>query len=141
MPSSGLPAVAAAAAVAAMVHFMKGGLRVVLVVGLVVALGAFFTGPSRAAVQTRSGLKSGTDWIRNYGERRGVSTGPVGQWTYEHRRGLRIGAVALAALILVFWGAPTVLVVIILVILLLIVLGLIELIGRPPARPEAAPQA
>jgi hypothetical protein len=141
VPSSVLPADAAAAAFDAMVHFIKVGLRVVLVVGLVVAIGAFFTGPSRAAVQTRSALKSGTDWIRNYGERRGVSTGPVGLWTYEHRRGLRIGAVALAAVILVFWGQPTVLVVIVLVILLLIALGLIELIGRPPAQPEAAPQA
>jgi len=40
-------------------------------------------------------------------------------------------------LIFVFWGTPTVLVVIVLVILLLVVLALIELIGRPPA--SAAP--
>jgi len=46
--------------------------------------------------------------------------------------GLRIGAVALAALIFISWGEPTVLFVIVLVILLVIVLGLIELIGRPP---------
>jgi len=70
-----------------------------------------------------------------------VSTGPAGQWTYLHRRGLRTGAVALFALIFVFWGQPTVLVVVVLVILLLIVLGLIELIGRPPAHPETAHQA
>jgi hypothetical protein len=48
--------------------------------------------------------------------------------------------VALAAVIFVFWGQPTVLFVIVLVVLLLIVLGLIELIGRPPAQPEAAQQ-
>ena len=83
-------------------------------------------------------MKSGADWIRHYGERRGVSTGPVGQWTYLHRKSLRIGAVALFALIFVFWGEPTALVVIVLVILLLIVLGLIELIGRPIAEPETA---
>ena len=47
---------------------------------------------------------------------------------------------ALAALVLVFWGEPTVLFVIVLVTLLLIVLGLIELIGRPPARPQIAEQ-
>jgi hypothetical protein len=69
-----------------------------------------------------------------------MSTGPVGQWTYTHRKGLRIGAVALAALIFVFWGEPTVLVVILIVVLLLVVLGLIELIGRPPAHPELADQ-
>ncbi len=50
---------------------------------------------------------------------------------------LRIGAVALAALTFVFWGQPTAAV----AILLLIVLGLIEVIGRPPARPSPAPHA
>jgi hypothetical protein len=136
VPSSTLPSDAAAAGYDALVHFLRVTLRVVLVVGLVVAIGAFFTGPSRAAVQTRSWLRSGPEWIRHYGERRGLSTGPAGQWTYLHRRGLRIGAVALFALIFVFWGQPTVLVVVVLVILLVVVLGLIELIGSPVAEPE-----
>ena len=141
VPSSTLPSDAAAAAFDAMVHFIKVGLRVVLLVGLVVAIGAFFTGPSHTAVQTRSALASGIDWIRHFGERKGVSTGPTGQWTYAHRRGLRIGAVALAALIFVFVGEPTVLLVVVMVILLLVVLGLIELIGTPPVTPEAAGHA
>jgi hypothetical protein len=141
VPASTLPADAAAAAYDALVHFLRESLRVVLAVGLVVAIAAFFTGPARTAVATRAGIKSGLESIRNFGERRGVSTGPVGQWTYRHRRGLRIGAVALFALIFVFWGQPTALVVILLVILLLVVLGLIELIGRPPAEPKTAAPA
>ncbi len=141
VPSSVLPADAAASVFDAFVHFIKQGLRVVLAVGLVVAIGAYFTGPSHTAVQTRSALTSGIDWIRHYGERRGVSTGPFGQWTYLHRRSLRVGAVALFALIFVFWAQPTALVVIVIVIVLLVVLGLIELIGRPPAEPHAAGQA
>ncbi|HLM87625.1 MAG TPA: hypothetical protein VK284_01160 [Streptosporangiaceae bacterium] len=141
VPSSVLPPDAAAAAFDAMVHFIKEGLRAVLALGLVVAIGAYFTGPSRAAIATRSGIKSGIEWIRHYGERRGVSTGPVGEWTYLHRNILRIGAVALFAIILVFWGEPTALLVIVLVILLLVVLGLIELIGRPPAEPKTAAPA
>ncbi len=140
VPSNVLPTDAAAAVFDAFVHFIKQSLRVVLAVGLVVAIGAFFTGPSHTAVRTRSALTSGMDWIRHYGERRGVSTGPVGQWTYLHRRSLRIGAVALFALIFVFWAQPTALVVILLVILLLVILGLIELIGRPPAAPQTAAQ-
>jgi hypothetical protein len=47
--------------------------------------------------------------------------------------------VALAALIFVFWGQPTAAVVIVIAVLLLIVLGLIEVIGRPPAQPSPAP--
>jgi hypothetical protein len=141
VPPSVLPGDAAAAAFDAMVYFIKVGLRVVLAVALVVAIGAFITGPSHAAIQARSVLKSGVGWVRNFGERRGVSTGPVGEWTYAHRRGLRIGAVALFALIFVFWGHPTGVVVIVLVVLLLLVLGVIELIGRPPAEPGTAAQA
>ena len=140
VPSSVLPSDAAAAAYDTLIHFIKIGLRVVLTVGLVVAIGAFFTGPSRTAVQTRSGLKSGMDRIRNFGERRGVSAGPAGQWTYQHRRVLRIAAVAVVGVILVFWGQPTVVVVIVLVIVLLVLLGLIELIGRPAAEPGTAAQ-
>jgi hypothetical protein len=79
-------------------------------------------------------------WIRRGGERAGVTTGPVGRWTYAHRKGLRVGALSLAALIFVFWGRPTSLVVILITMLLLVVLGLIELVGRPPARPRIAGQ-
>jgi hypothetical protein len=78
--------------------------------------------------------------IRNFGERRGVSAGPVGRWTYLHRRILRVSAVALVGLIFVFWGQPTAVVVIVLVVVLLVLLGLIELIGRPAAVPETAGQ-
>jgi hypothetical protein len=107
-------------------------------VGLVIAAGAFLTGPSVSAVRTRQAFTSGLAWVRRGGEHAGVRTGPVGTWTYAHRKGLRISAVALAALIFVFWGQPSAALVITLVVLLLVVLGLIELIGsRPPAQPAA----
>src|SRR5438034_413740 len=116
------------------------GLRVLLVVGLIVAIAAFFSGPSVTAVRTRGAVKSGFNWVRARGERAGVSTGPVGQWTYTHRRALRIAAVAIAALVFVFWGQPTWVTALVIAIVLLLVLGVIELIGRPPAQPEVAGQ-
>jgi len=140
VPQSALPSDAAAALFDTFVRFIKEGLRVLLVLGLVVAAGAFLTGPSVTAVKTRAAFGSGLDWVRRTGEHAGVSTGPVGTWTYAHRTALRVSAVALIALIFVFWGQPTAAVVIVLVILLLVILGLIELIGRPPARPEPAGQ-
>jgi hypothetical protein len=140
VPSSVLPSDAAAAMFDTFVRFIKEALRTLLVLGLVVAAAAFITGPSVTAVRTRAAFASGFAWIRHGGERAGVSTGPVGQWTYAHRRGLRISAVALAAVLFVFWGRPTALVVILLAVLLLVVLGLIELIGRPPARPATTGQ-
>jgi hypothetical protein len=140
IPNSALPSDAAAVIFDTFVRFIRVALRTLLVVGLVVAGAAFLTGPSATAISIRKGLKSGLGWIRQRGERAGVSTGPVGTWTYAHRKGLRIGTVALAALLFVFWGRPTALVVILIAILLLVVLGLIELIGRPPAKPATAEQ-
>ena len=140
IPNSALPSDAAAVIFDTFVRFIRAALRTLLVVGLVVAAAAFLTGPSATAISIRKGLKAGMDWIRQRGEHAGVTTGPVGTWTYAHRKGLRIGAVALAALLFVFWGRPTALVVILIAILLLVVLGLIELIGRPPAKPATAEQ-
>jgi hypothetical protein len=140
VPASLLPADAAAAMFDTLVRFIREGLRLLLVIGLVVAAGAFLTGPSVTAVRTRHGIVSALSWVRSSGERAGLHTGPAGRWTYAHRRGLRITAVALAAVVFVFWGEPSAAVVITIVVLLLVVLGLIELIGRPPSSPQPAGQ-
>jgi hypothetical protein len=140
VPNSVLPSDAAADIFDIYVRFIRSALRTLLLLGLVVAIGAFLTGPSATAVRTRGAFTSGFVWIRKAGEREGVSTGPVGRWTYAHRTALRVSAVGLAAILFVFWGRPTALVVILLAVLLLVVLGLIELIGRPPVKPEIASQ-
>jgi hypothetical protein len=141
VPSGTLPSDAAAAAFDTLVRFIRLALRALLLVGLVVAAGAFLSGPSVSAVRIRSSFAAGFGWIRRRAEHLGVSTGPVGYWTYAHRRGLRIGVVALAGVIFVFLGPPTAAAVIVIVVLLLVALGLIELIGRPPAPSVPAQRA
>ena len=141
VPSTVLPSDAAAVLYDTLVRFIKDGLRILLVVGLIVAIAAFFTGPSVTAVRTRQGLSKGLGWLRGRGERAGLDTGPVGSWTYQHRTALRISAVALFAIIFVFLSTPSAASAIILAILLLVVLGLIELIGRPPAQSPAQAHA
>jgi hypothetical protein len=136
VPPSALPADAAAALFDTLVRFIKEGLRTILVLGLVVAAGAFLVGPSVTAVKTRAAFASALGWVRAEGEHAGLRTGPVGTWTYTHKTALRISAVALAALIFVFWGQPTAGVVIGITIMLLVALGLIELIGRPVSQPK-----
>jgi hypothetical protein len=138
---AGASAPAASDAYDILVRVLRQWLRVLLVVGLIVAIGAFFTGPSATAVKTRGALKAGLGWVRGSGEKAGLRTGPVGTWTYAHRKVLRVSAVALAALIFVFWGQPTGLVAAVIAIILLVVLGLIELIGRPPVVAPATPAA
>lgn len=137
VPANVLPHDAAAVLYDTIVRFLRLGLRAVLVLGLVLAIGAFLTGQSVTAVRTRQGLAHGIGWLRGSAEQAGLRTGPVGTWVYEHKRALRIGAVAVAGLALVFWGRPTGKVIILLAVLLLVVLALIEFLGRPPARAGA----
>ena len=106
VPNDVLPADAAAALFDTLVRFIKEGLRTILVVGLVVAAGAFLTGPSVTAVRIRRAFSSGLGWVRQSGEHAGLRTGPVGTWTYAHRKGLRICAVSLAALRVRVLGTP-----------------------------------
>jgi hypothetical protein len=83
----------------------------------------------------RQGLAGGLDWLRGSAEHAGLRTGPAGIWAYANKKALRIGAVVLASLALVFWSRPTGKVVLILAGLLLVALALIELLGWPPERP------
>ena len=134
VPAQVLPHDAAAVLYDTLVRFLRAGLRTVLVVGLVVAVGAFLTGQSVTAVRTRQSLAHALGWLRGSAEQAGLRTGPVGTWVYANKKALRIGAVALASLALVFWSQPTGKVVILLAVLLLVALALIELLGRPPVR-------
>jgi hypothetical protein len=139
VPSSALPSDAAGAAYDTLIRFVREALRALLVVGLIVAAGAFLTGPSAAAVSTRRTIGKGIGWVRDLGGRHGVTAGPVGEWTATHKTVLRVGCVALAALVFIFVGQPTVGLVILLVVLLLVALGIIELLGgRAPEQQAAA---
>jgi hypothetical protein len=138
VPATVLPHDAAAVLYDTIVRFLRLGLRTILVLALVVAAGAFLTGRSVTAVRTREGVGRAIGWLQG---RAGFSTGPVGAWVYANKRALRIGAVTLAALVLVFWDRPTGKVVLGLTLALLVVLAIIEFLGRRPgpAAVEAAP--
>ena len=140
VPASVLPHDAAAVLYDTIVRFLRLGLRTVLALGLVVATGAFLSGQSTTAVRTRQGLSNAIGWLAGGAERAGFSTGPVGSWVYANKKALRIGAVALAALALVFWTRPTGKVVLGLTLALLVVLALIEFLGRRPAVEAATGQ-
>jgi hypothetical protein len=141
VPPTVLPPDAAAVLYDTLIGFVREGLRVLLVIGLVVAAGAFLAGPSSAAVATRRGVGSGIGWLRARGDRAGLHAGPVSGWTFAHKRLLRVAAVAVAGLIFVFWGQPSVALVIWLAVLLLVALGVIELLGGRPPRPAGVPDA
>jgi hypothetical protein len=131
VPSNLLPHDAAAILYDTIVRFLRAGLRTVFVLGLVVAAGAFLTGQSATATRARQGLAGAIGWLQRGAEGAGLRTGPVGTWVQANKRVLRIGAVALASLALVFWTRPTGKVVIGLALALLVVLAVIEFLARP----------
>jgi hypothetical protein len=139
VPAAVLPHDAAAVLYDTVVAYLRLGLRTILVLALVVAGGAFVTGQSATAVRTRQSMAAGIGWLRGGAEHAGWRTGPVGTWVSANKRVLQIGAVALAALALVFWGQPTGKTVLLLAVLLLVALALIEFLAQPPQRTLVAP--
>jgi hypothetical protein len=131
LPATVLPHDAAAVLYDTIVRFLRAGLRTIFVLALVVAAGAFLTGQSITAARTRQSLAGAMGWLRRGAEGAGLRTGPVGTWVHDNRRLLRIGAVVLASLALVFWDRPTGKVVIGLALVLLVVLAAIEFLARP----------
>jgi hypothetical protein len=129
VPATG--AQAAAASFDIIMGSLRTSGRVVLVLALVVALGAFLAGSSASAIGARHRAKNLLGRIRG-----GPSaTGPVGIWARAHVRGLRIGAVALAALLFMFLPQPTGAAILVIAAGLLLVLAVIEFLARPGQAP------
>jgi hypothetical protein len=139
VPAAVLPHDAAAVLYDTLVAYLRLGLRTILVLALVIAAAAFLTGQSATAVRTRQRLTVGIGRLRGGDEHAGWRTGPVGTWVYANKTLLRIAAVTLAALALVFWGQPTGKTILLLAGLLLVALALIEFLGQPPQRTVVAP--
>jgi hypothetical protein len=129
---SNFPHDAASAFYDTLVHYLRLGLRAIAAVALLVAAGAFLTGPSRAAVAVRGWFGSGVGWFQ--GET-GVGATQMGRWVGRNKRPLRIGAILLPVIIFMLWSTPTVTVLVVLVVLALLALLAIELVGRAPSPP------
>ena len=129
-------AAAAASAFDIVVGSLRASGRLVLVLALVVALGAFLAGPSATAIGLRRRARAALGGIRE-----GRSTGPVGVWVGAHVRVLRTGAVALAALVFVFLSNPTGVTILVLAAVLLVALAVIEFLARPGSAATVPPPA
>ena len=121
---------AAAAAFDILVRFLRNGIRIIAALGLIVALAAFLSGPSRPAVWIREGAKSLIGGAGRKADQAGWKPGPVGTWVAAHKVGLRVTGVAVAFLVLFIWSSPRPLTLLVLALLLLVYLAAIELVGR-----------
>lgn len=129
---SELPEDAAAAAFDTIVEFLRQGLRLVLAVGVVLALAALLAGPSRPAVALRGAVRG----LGGKAAGAGYDLGPVAHRVAHHRRGLEVTVAAVGALVLVAQDQPTGETVLTIAIVCLAAVALIELVAA--ARPAAA---
>ncbi|WP_350284054.1 hypothetical protein [Streptomyces graminofaciens] len=138
LPPQLLSEAAAAAVFDRLLHFLKVGLRTVIVLGVVVALGAYFVGPGRVPRAVRGGADRSADSVARWADTHGVRTGRAGTWTEANRKWLTLGVVLLLALLFALWNDPTAATVLLLVVVLLAVLAVIALLAADGRR--AAPE-
>ncbi len=127
-----LPEDAAAAAFDTLLAFLRDGMRVVLAVGLVVALGAALAGPARPAVALREGVRG---LGRKAGDA-GYDVGPVARWVAASRRVLESVIAGGGVLVLVLHDEPTARTVVTIAVVCLVLVALVELVAAG-ARVEA----
>jgi hypothetical protein len=123
-----------------LVRFLWAAVRMVIALGVVVALGAWLSGRGRWALRVRKVWESAIAAVR---EAAGIrSTGAVGAWVHRHRTFLQWCVVAVAAVVLAVWSYPTGLVIILIAVVTVAALAVVEFVddGRRP-RPPAAPPA
>jgi hypothetical protein len=113
------------------VRFLRDGLRVICIAALLLALLAWLLGPTPGAVGTR-------DWIRSAITTAGtaIDASRVTQVARRHRAALRILAVGIGALAVLFWNSPTTAVVLAIAAVVALAWGLIEVLrsGAPHDR-------
>ncbi len=131
-----LPTDAASAFYEVLVHYLRLGVRIVAGVALLVAAGAWLTGPYKSAVAVRGWFGSRAEWVQ--GET-GVAATPFGHWVAANKRGLRIGAILLPASIFLLWNSPSLTVLIVLISITVLLLLTVEVIGRAPPSEYGTP--
>jgi hypothetical protein len=130
---------AAAAAFDILVRYLRNGIRVIAALGIIVALAAFLSGPSRLAVRIREGARGLIGGAGRKADDAGWKPGPVGTWVAAHKVGLRILGVAVAFLVVFVLTSPRPLTLLVLALLLLVYVAAIEFVGRTAEVADGTP--
>ncbi|MGW3210519.1 hypothetical protein [Streptomyces sp. NPDC001135] len=120
---------AAAAVFDTLLRFLRVSLRTAVVLGVVIALGAYLVGPGRLPVAVRGYSDHTADSAARWAAAHHISTGRVGAWVLVYRRAATLLALLIIALVFALWNHPTVLTVLLLVLVLLGVLALLALLA------------
>ncbi|MCX4985544.1 hypothetical protein [Streptomyces sp. NBC_00572] len=129
---------AAAAIFDTLLRFLRVSIRTAIVLGILVALGAYLSGAGRMPRAVRGAADRTADSAARWGGAHGMHTGKVGTWVNTYRRWLTIGVLLILALVFAFWNHPTVLTVLLLVLILLAVLAVLALLAATGRNAEPA---
>jgi hypothetical protein len=121
---------AASAVFDILVRNLRYGLITLGVVGIIVALVAYFVGPSAPAVKARSLATAGVAGVRRRAGDAGYPPNSFEVFVGRHRHGLELGVAGLAVLALVVWHAPGIGAVLFLAVVALALVGFIEFLAR-----------
>ncbi|MEW1550166.1 hypothetical protein [Streptomyces tsukubensis] len=130
-PSASQPA--AGAVYDALVRLMRTTIRMVVVLGIVIALAAWLTGPGRRAALVRQLWHSGIRSVRSTADHYGMRTGPVGPWIHRYRRWIVWALVAVALVVYLVWSYPTAWVVVGIALALLLAFAIVDFLDEDPA--------
>ncbi|WP_215909511.1 hypothetical protein [Streptacidiphilus fuscans] len=139
----GVNAGAAGSVYDALIHFLRVTVRAVGALAVLVALGAFFIGPSRTATFIRAACSTGIGGVRQAADQIGFRAGPVEPFVRRWKRWIGIAILLITAVVFVFWDHPTGLVVFWFALVVLAAFGIREFLAPGPGLAElrgTAPQ-
>lgn len=103
----------------------------VLVLAIVVAIVAWYSGPFGVPRRLRGFFGSGVAWVRQSAEKHGITTGRVGEWIYAQRVLLRSAVAVIAAVVVLFVRPLTPSLIIWTLVIAAVVIAILELVQRP----------
>ncbi|MFI8389420.1 hypothetical protein [Streptomyces sp. NPDC085540] len=119
----------------AMIRLLRTTIRMVVVLGIVIALAAWLSGPGKYATAARQIWHSGIVATRATADRLGLRTGPVGPFIRRHRSWFTWGLVAIAVIVYVLWSYPTGWVVVGIALALLFALAVTDFLAEDTTAP------
>ncbi|MEU0214912.1 hypothetical protein ABZ281_07190 [Streptomyces sp. NPDC006265] len=125
----------------ALVKFLRAGVRALAAVALFTAAGAFLAGPSRVAVLTRTGCRSGIGGLRDVATSAGLRLGAVGRFVHRFKRSIGAAVLVVAAVVLFTWNYPTTAVVVWTAVITLVAFAIREFLDAPATSADTGPPA
>lgn len=113
-----------------LVRYLRASVRMVITLGIIVALGAWLSGPGKWATKVRTGWQSGIGTARSAV---GLNTGSFGVWVHRYKTWIVWAFLAGAAIALILWSYPTGLVILGITLTFLFALAVLEFLdgGEP----------